>query len=256
MPFFDIQKRLGINLDRGLTIQSAEQPYKIPTRCHAFEKEWIECAHGIGGTRAKKECKFEYDDFLECMLRQKTVRRWWKRGVGFFSLSFFFFCGGALRAVFCVWATPNHVFRTYTWLCTQGPLLWGLLGYYGVQRMEPGLTVCKASALLPVLFINLDPTESVFVFFFWHWGWFPVLYYWIYLPNLQFLGQRDGLEGWSACFACGVLEMYGNSNTQEATFGTMLGLAAGTTEYDYPPHTPKVSNLLVFCSLYMLFACE
>ncbi|XP_008564071.1 PREDICTED: NADH dehydrogenase [ubiquinone] iron-sulfur protein 5-like [Galeopterus variegatus] len=75
MPFLDVQKRLGINIDQGLTIQSAEQPYKIPARCHAFEKEWIECAHGIGGIRAKKECKIEYEDFKECILRQKTMRR-------------------------------------------------------------------------------------------------------------------------------------------------------------------------------------
>ncbi|XP_008062609.1 NADH dehydrogenase [ubiquinone] iron-sulfur protein 5 [Carlito syrichta] len=75
MPFFDVQKRLGLNLDRGLTIQSAEQPYKIPARCHAFEKEWIECAHGIGGIRAEKECKIEFDDFIECILRLKTMTR-------------------------------------------------------------------------------------------------------------------------------------------------------------------------------------
>uniref|UniRef100_A0A673UQ14 NADH dehydrogenase [ubiquinone] iron-sulfur protein 5 n=1 Tax=Suricata suricatta TaxID=37032 RepID=A0A673UQ14_SURSU len=72
MPFFDVQKRLGLNLDQWMTIQSAEQPHKIPGRCHAFEKEWIECAHGIGGIRAEKECKIEYDDFIECLLRQKT----------------------------------------------------------------------------------------------------------------------------------------------------------------------------------------
>ncbi|XP_004453774.1 NADH dehydrogenase [ubiquinone] iron-sulfur protein 5 [Dasypus novemcinctus] len=75
MPFFDVQKRLGLNLDRWMTIQSAEQPYKLPSRCHAFEKEWIECAHGIGGIRAEKECKIEFDDFVECMLRQKTMSR-------------------------------------------------------------------------------------------------------------------------------------------------------------------------------------
>ncbi|XP_004591612.2 NADH dehydrogenase [ubiquinone] iron-sulfur protein 5 [Ochotona princeps] len=75
MPFFDVQKRFGLNLDRGLTIQSAEQPFKIPSRCHAFEKEWIECAHGIGSIRAQKECKIEYDDLTECMLRQKTIKR-------------------------------------------------------------------------------------------------------------------------------------------------------------------------------------
>ncbi|XP_050661684.1 NADH dehydrogenase [ubiquinone] iron-sulfur protein 5-like [Macaca thibetana thibetana] len=75
MPFLDIQKRFGLNIDRWWTIQSAEQPYKLATRCHAFEKEWIECAHGIGAIRAEKECKIEYDDFIECLLRQKTMRR-------------------------------------------------------------------------------------------------------------------------------------------------------------------------------------
>ncbi|XP_053431594.1 NADH dehydrogenase [ubiquinone] iron-sulfur protein 5-like [Nycticebus coucang] len=75
MPLFDIQKRLGLNLDRGLTIQSAEQPYKNPARCHAFEKEWIECAHGIGTIRAEKECKIEFDDFIECITRVKTIQR-------------------------------------------------------------------------------------------------------------------------------------------------------------------------------------
>ncbi|XP_006886547.1 PREDICTED: NADH dehydrogenase [ubiquinone] iron-sulfur protein 5 [Elephantulus edwardii] len=75
MPFLDVQKRLNINIDRWLTIQSAEQPYRLSARCHAFEKEWIECAHGIGGTRAEKECKIEYDDFRECLLHQKTIKR-------------------------------------------------------------------------------------------------------------------------------------------------------------------------------------
>ncbi|XP_042534705.1 NADH dehydrogenase [ubiquinone] iron-sulfur protein 5 [Dipodomys spectabilis] len=75
MPFFDLQKRLGISLDRHLTVQSAEQPFKIASRCHAFEKEWIECAHGIGNIRAQKECKIELDDFHECLLRLKTIKR-------------------------------------------------------------------------------------------------------------------------------------------------------------------------------------
>jgi NADH dehydrogenase (ubiquinone) Fe-S protein 5 len=76
MPFLDLQKRLGISLDRHLLIQNAEQPFKIPTLCQAFEKEWIECAHGIGGIRAQKECSIELDDFKECLLRQKTVRQY------------------------------------------------------------------------------------------------------------------------------------------------------------------------------------
>lgn len=87
MPFFDIQKRLGVDLDRWMSIQSAEQPHKLSSRCHAFEKEWIECAHGIGFIRAEKECKIEYDDFVECLLRQKTVREWWRWELNYFLIS-------------------------------------------------------------------------------------------------------------------------------------------------------------------------
>ncbi|XP_012314066.3 NADH dehydrogenase [ubiquinone] iron-sulfur protein 5-like [Aotus nancymaae] len=75
MPFLDGQKRFGINVDRWWTIQSAEQPDKFPARCHAFEKEWIECAHGIGTIWAEKECKIEYDYFIEWLLRKKTMKR-------------------------------------------------------------------------------------------------------------------------------------------------------------------------------------
>ena len=73
MPFVDLQSRLGINLDRWLLLQSGEQPNKRAARCHAFEKVWVECSHGIGQTRAKKECQLEFEDFYECMHRQKTV---------------------------------------------------------------------------------------------------------------------------------------------------------------------------------------
>ncbi|XP_012711111.1 NADH dehydrogenase [ubiquinone] iron-sulfur protein 5 [Fundulus heteroclitus] len=75
MPFVDVQSRLGINVDRWLLAQSGEQPHKRAARCHAFEKEWIECSHGIGQTRAKKECQVEFEDFYECMHRQKTHQR-------------------------------------------------------------------------------------------------------------------------------------------------------------------------------------
>uniref|UniRef100_UPI0014864AE6 NADH dehydrogenase [ubiquinone] iron-sulfur protein 5-like n=1 Tax=Arvicanthis niloticus TaxID=61156 RepID=UPI0014864AE6 len=75
MPFLDIQKKLGISLDRHIMFLSAEQPYKNAARCHALETEWIECAHGIGATRAKKECKIEFEDFEECFLQYKTIRR-------------------------------------------------------------------------------------------------------------------------------------------------------------------------------------
>ncbi|XP_041867708.1 NADH dehydrogenase [ubiquinone] iron-sulfur protein 5 [Melanotaenia boesemani] len=75
MPFVDLQTRLGIDLDRWLLLQSGEQPNKRAARCHAFEKEWVECSHGIGQTRAKKECKLEFEDFYECMHRQKMLKR-------------------------------------------------------------------------------------------------------------------------------------------------------------------------------------
>ncbi|XP_053302310.1 NADH dehydrogenase [ubiquinone] iron-sulfur protein 5 [Pleuronectes platessa] len=75
MPFVDVQSRLGINVDRWLLLQSGEQPNKRASRCHAFEREWIQCGHGIGQTRAKKECLPEFEDFYECMHRQKTHQR-------------------------------------------------------------------------------------------------------------------------------------------------------------------------------------
>ncbi|KAM8883711.1 NADH dehydrogenase [ubiquinone] iron-sulfur protein 5 [Synchiropus picturatus] len=75
MPFWDLQSRLGIDVDGWLTTQSNEQPNKKPARCHVFQKEWIECAHGIGLTRAKKECQLEFEDFYECMHRTKLQKR-------------------------------------------------------------------------------------------------------------------------------------------------------------------------------------
>lgn len=73
MPFVDLNKRLGVNLDHWILTQSGPQPHQRAARCHAFEKEWIECSHGIGQTRAKKECQVEFEDFYECIHRQKTV---------------------------------------------------------------------------------------------------------------------------------------------------------------------------------------
>uniref|UniRef100_A0A8C5WEU3 NADH dehydrogenase [ubiquinone] iron-sulfur protein 5 n=1 Tax=Leptobrachium leishanense TaxID=445787 RepID=A0A8C5WEU3_9ANUR len=75
MPFLELQKKLGIDLDRWLLLQSGEQPYRQAGRCHSFEKEWIECASGIGQVRAKKECKLEYEDFYECIHRTKMFQR-------------------------------------------------------------------------------------------------------------------------------------------------------------------------------------
>lgn len=73
MPFMDLHKHFGLELDRPLSNQSTKQPYSVAPRCYAFEKEWIECSHGIGRTRARKECQIEYEDFMECMHRRKTV---------------------------------------------------------------------------------------------------------------------------------------------------------------------------------------
>ncbi|XP_054911156.1 NADH dehydrogenase [ubiquinone] iron-sulfur protein 5 [Poeciliopsis prolifica] len=75
MPILDIHSWLGISIDRWVLLQSSEQPYKRAARCHAFEKEWVECADGIGQTRAKKECQVELEDFYECMSRRKTRQR-------------------------------------------------------------------------------------------------------------------------------------------------------------------------------------
>ncbi|XP_008329224.1 NADH dehydrogenase [ubiquinone] iron-sulfur protein 5 [Cynoglossus semilaevis] len=71
MPFMDLHKHFGLELDRPLSNQSTKQPYSVAPRCYAFEKEWIECSHGIGRTRAR----IEYEDFMECMHRRKTFTR-------------------------------------------------------------------------------------------------------------------------------------------------------------------------------------
>ena len=39
----------------------------------SFEKEWIECARGIGGICAEQRCKIEFDDFVECVLPQEAA---------------------------------------------------------------------------------------------------------------------------------------------------------------------------------------
>ncbi|XP_060114452.1 NADH dehydrogenase [ubiquinone] iron-sulfur protein 5 [Heteronotia binoei] len=75
MPLLDLQDKLGIDVDRWLTIQSAKQPHQRASLCHAFEKEWLECADGIGQTRAEKECKIEMDDLFECINKQKMIQR-------------------------------------------------------------------------------------------------------------------------------------------------------------------------------------
>lgn len=75
MPFWDLQQQLGIDVDRWLLRQSMPQPYGKAGACHAFEREWVECGHGLGQTRARRECQPEYEDFMECMHRTKLVRR-------------------------------------------------------------------------------------------------------------------------------------------------------------------------------------
>lgn len=73
MPFLGLQRQLGIDLDSWLLRQSATQPHGKAGACHAFEREWVECGHGLGQTRARRECQPEYEDFMECMHRTKLV---------------------------------------------------------------------------------------------------------------------------------------------------------------------------------------
>lgn len=73
MPFWELQQQLGIDVDRWLLRQSMPQPYGKAGACHAFEREWVECGHGLGQTRARRECQPEYEDFMECMHRNKLV---------------------------------------------------------------------------------------------------------------------------------------------------------------------------------------
>ncbi|KAM5181595.1 NADH dehydrogenase [ubiquinone] iron-sulfur protein 5 [Mantella aurantiaca] len=75
MPFIDLQSKLGINVDKWLLLQSGKQTHHLAGRCHAFEKDWVECSDGIGKIRADRECKVEYEDFMECMHRTKTLER-------------------------------------------------------------------------------------------------------------------------------------------------------------------------------------
>ncbi|NXT89881.1 NDUS5 protein, partial [Anhinga rufa] len=75
MPFWELQKQLGIDMDRWLLRQSMPQPYGKAGACHAFEREWVECGHGLGQTRARRECRPEYEDFMERMHRNKLAAR-------------------------------------------------------------------------------------------------------------------------------------------------------------------------------------
>lgn len=73
MPFWGLQKQLGVDVDSFLLRQSMPQPHGQAAACHAFEREWVECGHGLGQTRARRECQLEYEDFMECMKRTKLV---------------------------------------------------------------------------------------------------------------------------------------------------------------------------------------
>ncbi|NWW31360.1 NDUS5 protein, partial [Panurus biarmicus] len=75
MPFWGLQKQLGIDVDSWLVRQSMPQPHGQAAACHAFEREWVECGHGLGQTRARRECQLEYEDFMECMNRTKLAQR-------------------------------------------------------------------------------------------------------------------------------------------------------------------------------------
>ncbi|XP_005058271.1 PREDICTED: NADH dehydrogenase [ubiquinone] iron-sulfur protein 5-like [Ficedula albicollis] len=75
MPFWGLQKQLGIDVDSWLVRQSMPQPHGQAALCHAFEREWVECGHGLGQTRARRECQLEYEDFVECMQRTKLAQR-------------------------------------------------------------------------------------------------------------------------------------------------------------------------------------
>ncbi|NXR70926.1 NDUS5 protein, partial [Pycnonotus jocosus] len=75
MPFWGLQKQLGIDVDSWLLRQSMPQPHGQAAVCHAFEREWVECGHGLGQTRARRECQLEYEDFMECMNRTKMAQR-------------------------------------------------------------------------------------------------------------------------------------------------------------------------------------
>lgn len=82
MPFWDLQQQLGIDVDRWLLRQSMPQPHGNAGACHAFEREWVECGHGLGQTRARRECQPEYEDFMECMHRTKLVSGAGEAGAG------------------------------------------------------------------------------------------------------------------------------------------------------------------------------
>ncbi|NXE43907.1 NDUS5 protein, partial [Ptilorrhoa leucosticta] len=74
MPFWGLQKQLGMNVDSWLLWQSMPQPHGQAVACHAFELKWVEWGHGLGQTRTCRQCQLEYEDLMECMKRAKLAK--------------------------------------------------------------------------------------------------------------------------------------------------------------------------------------
>ncbi|NXC33124.1 NDUS5 protein, partial [Campylorhamphus procurvoides] len=56
MPFWDLQKQLGIDVDSWLLRQSMPQPHRRAAVCHAFEREWVEGWCGFHICGAARTC--------------------------------------------------------------------------------------------------------------------------------------------------------------------------------------------------------
>ncbi|XP_033644901.1 NADH dehydrogenase [ubiquinone] iron-sulfur protein 5-like [Asterias rubens] len=71
MPFLHLH-----DLDKPyIGLQYPEVPILEKPRCSNLELDWLRCANGLGWNRAKKECKLELGDFLECCQGTKKVAR-------------------------------------------------------------------------------------------------------------------------------------------------------------------------------------
>ncbi|KAF4791519.1 NADH dehydrogenase [ubiquinone] iron-sulfur protein 5 [Turdus rufiventris] len=77
MPFWGLQKQLGIDVDSWLALQSMQQLRGQAAACHTFEHEWVECRHGQGQTCAHCKCQLQYEDFMECMKRTNLAQWLW-----------------------------------------------------------------------------------------------------------------------------------------------------------------------------------
>ncbi|NXU06023.1 NDUS5 protein, partial [Buphagus erythrorhynchus] len=42
---------------------------------HTFEREWVECRHGLGQTCTCCECQLKYEDFMECVKLTNLAQR-------------------------------------------------------------------------------------------------------------------------------------------------------------------------------------